>query len=207
MWSYLIWGVAYGFAAALQPGPLQSYLIAQTVRNGWRRTFPMVFAPLLSDGPIILLVVFALSQLPSWWLLVLRFVGGIFVLYLAVGTLQAWKNFNTEHETAKSIPQQDVFQAALVNVLSPAPYLFWGLVTGPLLITGWQETPLYGISLLVGFYVTVVLSLAGILLLCAGSGKLGPQVNRGLLGVSGLALVGFGVYQIWAGVTLLLQGL
>jgi hypothetical protein len=44
-------------------------------------------------------------------------------------------------------------------------------------------------------------------LLCAGSGKLGSQVNRGLLGVSGLALVGFGVYQIWAGITLLLGGL
>ena len=75
-------------------------------------------------------------------------------------------------------------------------------MTGPLLITGWNETPFNGISLLVGFYGTMVLSLAGLVLLCGGSGKMGSQVNRGLLGISGLMLAGFGIYQIFVGASI-----
>jgi threonine/homoserine/homoserine lactone efflux protein len=202
MLPYLTWGIGYGFAAALQPGPFQTYLIAQTLRNGWRHTLPMIFAPLLSDGPIIGLVLLVLSHIPSWWLQVLRFVGGAFVLYLATGTLRAWRDFNTQCETTISISRKNVFHAALVNLLNPGPYLYWSLVTGPLLMTGWQETPLNGISLLIGFYVTMFLSSIGILVLCSGAGEMGPRVNRGLLGLSGLALVGFGGYQIWAGLVL-----
>ena len=200
-----MWGVAYGFAAAMQPGPFQTYLIAQTLRNGWRRTLPIVLAPLLSDGPIIGLVLLVLSHLPSWWLQVLRFVGGAFVLYLAIGALQAWRNFNTQRST--SLPHQHgVFRAALVNLLNPGPYVYWSLVTGPLLLTGWQKAPSNGLSLLLGFYVTMLVTLVGILLLCAEAGKFGTAINRSLLGLSGLALVGFGLYQIWSGVVVLWQG-
>jgi threonine/homoserine/homoserine lactone efflux protein len=39
MLLYLLQGITYGFAAAVQPGPLQTYLISQTLRNGWRARF------------------------------------------------------------------------------------------------------------------------------------------------------------------------
>ena len=51
---------------AVQPGPFQMYLISQTLLKGWKRTLPVVFAPLISDGPIIALCLFVLSQVPSW---------------------------------------------------------------------------------------------------------------------------------------------
>ena len=38
--TYLILGMTYAFAAAVQPGPLQTYLISQTLSHGWRRTLP-----------------------------------------------------------------------------------------------------------------------------------------------------------------------
>jgi len=53
MLTYLIWGIGYGFTAAMQPGQFQAYLMAQTLRQGWRKTLPMIFAPLLSDGPVM----------------------------------------------------------------------------------------------------------------------------------------------------------
>ena len=205
MFTYLIWGVAYGFAAAMQPGPFQTYLITQTLRNGWRQTLPAVLAPLLSDGPIIALVLLVLSQVPSWWLQILRFVGGAFVLYLALGVLQAWRHFDASRPM-NAPTQQSVFRAALVNVLNPGPYVYWSLVMGPLLLTGWHEAPANGISLLVGFYVTMLVSLVGILFLCAGAGKLGTEITRSMLGLSGFALVGFGLYQIWSGVSVWWQG-
>ena len=50
---YVIQGIGYGFAAAVQPGPFQTYVIAQTLNSAWRNTLPAAFAPLISDGPII----------------------------------------------------------------------------------------------------------------------------------------------------------
>ena len=65
MLGYLFLGMTYAFAAAVQPGPFQAYLISQTISNGWRSTLPAAFAPLLSDGPIILVVLLVLSRMPS----------------------------------------------------------------------------------------------------------------------------------------------
>ena len=56
MIAYLILGMTYAFAAAVEPGPLQTYLISQTLSHGWRRTLPAAFSPLISDGPVIALV-------------------------------------------------------------------------------------------------------------------------------------------------------
>ena len=55
MWFYIAQGLVYGFAAAAQPGPLQTYIISQAVARGWKRALPTALAPLISDGPIILL--------------------------------------------------------------------------------------------------------------------------------------------------------
>ena len=66
MWTFLLQGIGYGFAAAVQPGPFQTYIITQTLSRGWKRTLPAAFAPLVSDGPIILLCILVLSQVPGW---------------------------------------------------------------------------------------------------------------------------------------------
>jgi threonine/homoserine/homoserine lactone efflux protein len=92
-----------------------------------------------------------------------------------------------------------VLQAAIVNFLNPNPYLFWSLVMGPLLLKGWREHYLNGIILLLVFYTTMVLSQMGIVLLFAQAGKLGPKVNRVLIGLSAIALICFGIYQLWSG--------
>lgn len=66
MWLYLLQGIGYGFAAAAQPDPFQTYLISQTLLKGWKRTLPAAFAPLVSDGPIIALCLLVLSRVPLW---------------------------------------------------------------------------------------------------------------------------------------------
>jgi threonine/homoserine/homoserine lactone efflux protein len=199
MMYYLLLGTTYAFAAAVQPGPFQSYLISQTLSKGWRRTLPAAFAPLLSDGPIIVLVVILLSRIPGWFINVLQCAGGVFLLYLAVNALKAWKNYNMETIIHSSSSRQSVMQAAVVNFLNPGPYLGWSLVMGPLLLKGWRETPVNGIALLAGFYISMIVSLMGIILLFAFAKTLGPRVTRALIGVSTIALACFGIYQLWFG--------
>lgn len=198
MWTYLIQGIGFGLVAASQPGPFQLYLISQSLTRGWQRTLPSALAPLLSDGPIILLSVLVLSGVPDWMQRILYIAGGLFVLYLAYGAFKSWRGFDT------SVPQPEskadgLPKAVLMNMLSPGPYIFWMLVTGPILVTGWRETPLNGIGFLAGFYIAMISTLVGIILVFATATRLGPKFNRALLGVSSIALFCFGLYQLWKG--------
>jgi threonine/homoserine/homoserine lactone efflux protein len=201
MWLYIVQGIGYGFAAAAQPGPFQTYLISQSLARGWKKTLIAALAPLVSDGPIIALCLFVLSQIPIWFQRFLYIAGGVFVLYLAYGAYRLWKKFDPNISSEESTTQQSIFKAAMMNMLSPGPYIFWSLVTGPVLLKGWRETPLNGIGLLIGFYVTIILGLSAIIIVFGTARQLGPKFNRTLLGVSSIALFCFGLYQLWLGVT------
>jgi threonine/homoserine/homoserine lactone efflux protein len=204
MLSYVIFGASYAFAAAMQPGQLQAYLISRAIANGWRRTLPAALAPLLSDVPVIVLVLIVLTQVPPLFVNMLRLVGGVFLLYLAFGALRASRAGEQVGHALPGTPHRTFLEAVLVNVLNPNPYLGWALVLGPLLLEAWGKSAGSGIALLAAFYVTLVGASAAIVLLFGLARSLGPRVARWLLGVSAAALGAFGMYQLWAGATGLL---
>jgi len=200
MWLYIIQGIGYGFAAAVQPGPFQTYIISQSLTRGWKRTLPAALAPLVSDGPIIVLCLFVLSQVPDWFQKFLYTAGGLFVLYLAYGAYRSWKNFIPNIPQNETEAKQSVLKAAIMNLLNPGPYIYWSLVTGPILLKGWRETPTNGIGFLSGFYVTIILGLGAIILVFGVTRQMGPKVNRALLGISAIALFCFGLFQLRLGI-------
>ncbi|HCK66431.1 MAG TPA: hypothetical protein DHW49_09205 [Anaerolineae bacterium] len=199
MWIYLIQGLGFGLAAASQPGPLQTYLISQALTRGWKKSLVNAFAPLISDAPIILLCVLILSQVPDWFQTFLYIASGLFILYLAYGTYKTWKNFD-ENQTQTESKIDGLSKAVMMNFLSPGPYIFWSLVTGPILVKGWRETPIHGISLLLGFYISFISALMLIIFIFGTAAKAGPKVNRAMLGISAIALFLFGLYQLWQGI-------
>jgi len=199
MYSYLFFGITYAFAAAVQPGPLQTYIISQTLKKGWRATLPAALAPVISDGPILLLVIFVLTTIPQKFIILLRIGGGLFLLYLAYLAFQSWRNFDTQLPVEKETDTKTLMGAVVVNLLNPNPYLGWSLIMGPLLLEGWQIAPINGISLIAGFYMTMIFTLAGIITLFSFARRLGPAVSKVLIGLSSLALLGFGIYQLWIG--------
>jgi threonine/homoserine/homoserine lactone efflux protein len=199
MWLYLLQGIGYGITAASQPGPFQTYLISQTLTRGWKRTLSATLAPLISDGPIILVCLLVLSQIPYWMQRGLYIASGLFVLYLAHGAYKSWKNFDPAILHAETGTPQSVFKAAVMNLLNPNPYIFWTLVTGPILLNGWRISPLHGVIFIAGFYVTLVAVLAGIVMIFGMAQTVGPKFNHTMLAISVLALLFFGLYQLWLG--------
>ena len=201
MLGYIVQGFGYGFAAAAEPGPFQTYVISQALSKGWRRTLPAALAPLVSDGPIIALVLLVLNQLPDALHQFLNIASGLFILYLALNAVLSWRDYAPVAPVMPLSGQQSLLRAAVMNALSPGPYIFWGLVTGPVLLAGWREGPGNAVGFLIAFYAALVLTLAGLILLFGTARQLGPKVNRALLGISALALLGFGLYQLWLGVS------
>ena len=193
MWWFVAQGIGYGFAAAVQPGPFQTYLISQALLKGWQRSLLSALAPLISDGPIITLCLFVLSQVPPWLQRFLYIGGGIFVLYLAYGAFKTWRSFDPQVPTGETGSRKSLLNAALTNLLAPGAYIFWTLVTGPILIRGWHENPFFGVSFILGFYITMILSLCAIIIVFSTARQLGSRVNRILLGISAIALFCFGL--------------
>ncbi|MDO9254801.1 MAG: LysE family transporter [Bacteroidales bacterium] len=199
MINYLIFGLTYAFACVVQPGPFQAFLFSQSIKNGWRKTIPLVFAPLLSDIPVIIFVLLVLTNVPHEVLQVLQIAGGLFLLYLAYTAYKAWQTFTPNVEKDNS-PQFTVFKAVLVNLLNPNPYLAWSLVLGPMLIKSWNEAPVNGIVLLISFYGSMVIYSIGLTALFAVARNFGPGIIRISIGISVIAFAAFGVYQLWSGI-------
>jgi len=204
--SYLIFGITYAFAAAVQPGPLLTYIISQTLKKGWRSTLPAAFAPVISDIPILILILFLLSTMPDSFIFILRIGGGLFLLYLGFRAFKSWQEFDADQTILNESGQQTLFNAVFVNFLNPAPYLGWSLILGPIFLEGWKLAPINGIAMIIGFYATMILTLAGIIILFGFARKMGPMVSKILLGLSSIVLFAFGIYQLWLGINYFVQG-
>jgi threonine/homoserine/homoserine lactone efflux protein len=194
-------GVVLAFAAVVQPGPFQAFLFSQSIANGWRKTIPMAFAPLMSDGPIIILVLFVLTKLPKEFLQILQLAGGLLLIFLAYGAFNTYRKFNEDKQNLE-VTQKSVFKAVMVNFLNPAPYLGWSLVMGPLLVKAWDKSLTIGFTFILGFYVTMIICTMAMIILFSAARNLGPKVSRISIGFSAILMAAFGVYQIWSGFNL-----
>lgn len=194
---YLVQGLTLGFSAAVSPGPLQAFLLAQATAHGGRRTLLLALVPLVSDGPILFLVLFVLVRAPDLFLRVLGIAGGLFLLYLAYGAFRTARHFSA---VSTSPPAARTFlQAVLTNLLSPNPWLFWTVVGGPLVIEAWQLDPPGALLFLLSFYLLLILGNALFIILFARTRHFGPALPRVLNAAAAVVLLVYGGYQLWHG--------
>ncbi len=199
MTGYLVFAITYSFACVVQPGPFQAFLLSQSLTNGWKKTIPLVFAPLISDIPVIILVLFVLTKVPGEVLIALQCAGGIFLIYLAFKAFQTWRTYHLIERP--TVPEhQNLFKAVLVNLLNPNPYIGWSLVMGPILLKAWGESRLNGAAFLVSFYGSMMIYSVAMTGLFSAARGLGPRITRISVGISAIALGFFGIYQVIMGV-------
>lgn len=203
MLAYLISGVTYGFAAAVSPGPLSMYLMSQAVSRGWRKALPVAFSPLITDGPVAVLVLALLSQVPTSLVSYLRVLGGALILYLAYEAWKSWRSFNSEDSVAAATASNSLLKAVLINWLNPNLYIGWSVILGPIVLSGWHRAPANGVAVVVGFYATIVVVMTGMVLLFSAAKTLRPRIRKDLIGLSSIALAGLGLYHLWLGLSTL----
>ena len=197
---YLFQGAALAMSATIMPGPFQAFLLSKALQNGWKRTLPAAFAPLVTDGPIIALVLLILTRMPPRLIDLLHLAGGLFILYIAKSIFMSLKKGDDLSPLSPDAARQSFFQAVMMNALNPNPYIFWAVVGGPIVLSGWRESAAMGIGFLVGFYGTFVAGLAALIMVFASAGKINPKANRMLRGIAAVALLGFGLYQTIIGI-------
>jgi len=140
-------GVVLGLSAGLSPGPLQTLVLAQSMRHGTREGLKVALVPLFTDAPVLLVCILVLRRLSDFGpvLGTVSLAGALFVLWLA------WESFSVRGmEMADSdTDPKSLRRGALVNFLNPNVYVFWLTVGGPLILKAWGQTPLAAVGFLV----------------------------------------------------------
>jgi threonine/homoserine/homoserine lactone efflux protein len=197
-----------GLTAGLLPGALQTVLIQKTLAQGWRRAIIGILAPLLSDLPLIVIVLLLFSQFPPVVVQIIRIAGGIFLLYLAWGSLRNWRRGGTIGDGPATDVRDEsdlrfLGRMALVSLLSPGPYIFWGTVNGPLLRQGLDISPLGGLAFLLAFYVPFLFVLGGWVIVFDRLRTLNPRITRGLVLITIIVLAVLGFQLVLQGLGLI----
>ncbi len=190
MLTFLLLGAGIGFVAGISPGPVLTLVVSETLKAGWARGAAVAAGPLLADGPIIVLALLVLAQLPADAEKALTLGGGVFLLYLAATT--AWQS-----RTA-ALPREHrahiaggMLKGVAARALSPNPYIFWLLVGAPILRGG---STAEAAAFLSGYYATIVGSNVGLAVVVHTAIKQASEgVYRGLLRVSAVILAVYGV--------------
>ncbi len=205
MFLYFLQGVALALPTTVVPSPLKIFLISEALQNGWKRTLPAALVPIVTDGPIAVLVLLLLTQTPNWFLNTLRVLGGFFILYLASRLFRLLKADSPALKAPEHATRQSFFKALGINVLNPNPYILWTVVAGPIVLDAWRhQSVAVGAGFIAGFYLTFVCGLAALIIIFATAGRLNPRLNKFFSGLSAVALLIFGVYQIIVGIAALL---
>jgi threonine/homoserine/homoserine lactone efflux protein len=196
----LLIGSGFALAAALQPGPLQAFLFSSVTRQGLKKTLPAALAPVLSDGPIALIVLLVINRLPQIMTIGLQLGGGVLLLYFAYRSYKQWQAASDQGNLEESSIPRTMFQAALVNLLNPNPYLGWSLVLGPAVMNAWSNSTSNAIALIAAFYITIVTATMGLVILFGLTGFLSTERRRWLILLSAVILAILGGYQVISGI-------
>jgi threonine/homoserine/homoserine lactone efflux protein len=127
----IIAALTLGVTAGLKPGPLGIYVIHQTLLHGGRSGLLASLAPFVSDGPIILGSFLLINSLKQFELLisVITLLGALYITFIAVRLIIA-----TPVTQQPASAPSSFATAVKINLLNPAPYIFWSTVGGTYLL-------------------------------------------------------------------------
>jgi len=161
--EFLGLGVFLGLVAGVSPGPLLALVFSETLKFGRREGVKVAISPLVTDVPIVLFVLFVLSNLIGYGFVVgvVSLFGAGYLVYLGVENLRVRVG-----EFEAKLGRKDALRRSVVaNFSSPSPYLFWLSIGGPIIFKSLDVHFSAMILFVLGFYSLLVGSKIGIVLI------------------------------------------
>ncbi|OGP76985.1 MAG: hypothetical protein A2Z13_02570 [Deltaproteobacteria bacterium RBG_16_64_85] len=200
--TFLVAGIVLGLSAGFTPGPLFALVLSHTIRHGVREGIRVAAAPLLTDLPIILVSTLVLSRIAGYGSLLgaVSLAGAAFLVYMSYETFRARR----QEPSVSDAGPQSLRRGAMVNALSPHPYLFWLTVGSPMILKGWKTSPAAAVLFVVGFTGCLVGSKVVLAILTGRSvHRLSGRSYEYLMRALGFLLLLFAVLLLMDGLRLL----
>ena len=194
--------LSLGVALAGAPGPVQAVLLAESVRGGVARGFRALAGASLTFGSLLVGLALGLSLAPpaGTALRVLKIVGGLFLLWLAVDGLRAGHRPDPDRAARRSL--HPTARGSLAVLLNPGAWLFLGAVASPLFGEATRVGGTAG-ALLAAAALVVGLALGDLAVVVLGGLGLRRAGDRTLLWIGRVlaaVLAGLGVWLLVQGV-------
>lgn len=151
---FLSFGLVMGLTAGLSPGPLLTLVIAESLQYGIRAGIKVALAPVISDAPIIILMLLLVDQLAGFNSIIglLSMLGSGYIFYMAYATARL--KLPSQQQTQEQ--SNSISKGVLANLLNPHPYLFWLTVGAPTIIKSVSVSSLAPVIFMAGFYIPLV---------------------------------------------------
>ena len=147
--------LVYGLTGGLAPGPLMTLVLTQTLRHGAKEGMKTAMAPLITDAPIMAVLLIFLDEIAG----IRRLVGAIAVagtLYLLYLAWESWTSEPPSATEAEAVAPRSFVRGAIVNFLNPNPYLFWLTAGTPMLVKAWRHGWMAAASFVAVFFICLV---------------------------------------------------
>ena len=156
--QFVLAGLALGLGAGLAPGPLMALVVTTVLASGFRAGVRVAFSPLVTDAVVIAVSVLVVGALPDRATAALGVAGGLYVVWLGIEALRD-RPVAVEDPVVpgdRRTGPDPLRRGALLNLLSPHPWVFWLAVGGPLLVAAWSSSPVAAVGFLLAFYLLLV---------------------------------------------------
>lgn len=200
--EFLISGIVLGLVAGISPGPLLALVFSETLKYGKIEGIKVAIAPLVTDLPVVLFVLFILSNLVRYNFVIgiISLFGAGFLVYFGIENLR----FEVKELEAKVDKKDGLKRGIIVNLLNPNPYLFWFFIGGPIIFRSLEMHVSATALFIVGFYALLIGSEIGIALIVDKSKSfIKSKYYIYIVRVLGLTLMLFALFFVYEGLKLL----
>ena len=223
-------GAVFGLVLAAPPGPMNAIIAEESVLRGWPAGFRAGLGAMLADALFFALAfvgAVAVVDRTPWLRAVLYLLGGVLMLYFAVGALRdadAARSFSADDAEESSAgagvdAESKGFRKAFVLALTnPYQIAFWLTVGVGLLEPGRLDVLSYAPAvgdalagtlvvetgspaLLVGFFAGIGCWIVGFPAALVATGRRVDAAAPAVAALSGVVLAGFGAAFLWVGTT------
>ena len=196
MLTTILTALILGTFAGAAPGPYTTMVIGTSLQRGFKEGFKLATVPLVTDILPLILTVFILESLGWTALTMLGITGGTLFAMVGVRFLR--------HQGPAAMEGDEPFQAAnfghaaASTFFSPAPWVFWLVLAGPLTLRALERSLTEG-ALFVGLLFATNIGTASILAwLVSRSRKLiSLSVRHRVLQLAGIGLILAGGFLVW----------
>ena len=198
-----------GISLAAPIGPVNSAMINKGIKNGFWHAYVVGAGSVIADGIFMLLVYLGLYQFLNVPIIqiFLWLFGAFILLYTGFESIFKLDKISLSHNRVKESLSHCFFVGFIMSITSPLSIMFWLGIYGSILAQT-AHTQGTGSLLIYSFMILLGLTTWDLFMSTLTSGFrkfLNERILKGISIVSGLSLLGFGIYFGQKGITMMLS--
>lgn len=193
-----------GLSGALVPGPLLAVTVEESARRGARAGPLIVLGHMILEAVLVAALAIGLAGFltNSAVLAVIAFAGGGMMCWMGQDMLRTASRLSLQTQSGSRRRMHPVTAGVLVSLSNPYWTIWWATVGMQYVVVGLK----LGIrGVLVFFAGHILADLAWYTFVSAGIARgkrfLTDRIYQGIIAVCGTALIGFGLWFLWTGLS------